>query len=102
VLNLPEWAKFSAAVIAGTIAAMVWMQSNFVSQIQYSTHAVQNAVDMERLTQAQRQYAIQEKETASNLSDINGRLEGIETNVGWLRDYLDISKPLPRRNGKKP
>jgi uncharacterized protein YpmB len=102
VKPIADWMKFSIAVIAGTISAMVWMQSNFVSQVQYSTHAVQNAIDMERLQQAQKQYALQERETAQNLAGIDSRLEGIEVNVGWLRDYLDITKPVPRRNGKKP
>jgi hypothetical protein len=100
--QLPDWSKFAISVILGTVAALGWMEMRFVSNVQYSTHAVQNAVDMERLAQAQKQYALQEKETASNLAGIDSRLEGIEVNVGWLRDYLDISKPLPRRNGKKP
>lgn len=102
MLKIPDWAKFAVAVVAGTIAAMVWMQSNFVSQVQYSTHAVQNAVDMERIVQTQKQYAQQERETASNLGELKLDVSEIKTDVGWLRSYLDVSQPPPRKNGKKP
>ena len=99
---LADWAKFAIAVILGTIGALGWMEMRFVSQVQYANHAVQNAVDMERLNQTQKLYAIQERETASNLGDLKVDVGEIKTDVGWLRAYLDVSQPPPRRNGKKP
>ena len=98
---MQDWAKFAIAVILGTVAALGWMELRFVSQVQYSNHAVQNAVDMERLNQTQKLYAIQERETASNLGDLKVDVSEIKTDVGWLRAYLDGSQPAPRRNGKK-
>ena len=50
----------------------------------------------------QKLYAIQERETASNLGDLKVDVGEIKTDVGWLRAYLDVSQPAPRKNGKRP
>ena len=102
VKPLADWAKFAIAVILGTVAALGWMEMRFVSQVQYSSHAVQNAIDMDRIIQVQKMYAVQERETASNLGDLKVDVGEIKTDVGWLRSYLDVSQPPPRKNGKKP
>lgn len=99
---LADWMKFAIAVILGTVAALGWMEMRFVSQVQYTNHAVQNAMDMLSLKETQKQYAIQERETATNLGDLKVDVGEIKTDVGWLRAYLDVSQPPPRRNGKKP
>jgi hypothetical protein len=100
--QFPDWSKFAISVILGTVAALGWMEMRFVSNVQYTNHAVQNAVDMERLYQVQNKYALQERETAANLGDLKVDVGEIKTDVGWLRAYLDVSQPSPRKNGKRP
>jgi len=99
---LQDWAKFAIAVILGTVAALGWIEMRFVSQVQYANHAVKNAEDMAVLKDTQKLYAIQERETASNLGDLKVDVGEIKTDVGWLRAYLDVSQPAPRKNGKRP
>ena len=90
---IPDWAKFAVAVIAGTIAAMVWMQANFVSRIEFAAHSSQKEREMSRLADLQEHYAAAERKTAENLAEIRA-------DVGWLRAYLDISMPPPSETGR--
>ena len=91
--NVPDWAKFAVAVIAGTIAAMVWMQANFVSRVEFAAHAMQKEKDLARIAELQEHYATAERKTAENLAEIRA-------DVGWLRAYLDMSMPAPKKNGR--
>ena len=91
--NVPDWAKFAVAVIAGTVAAMVWMQANFVSRIEFASHAIQKEKDLTRIADLQEHYAMAERRTAENLAEIRA-------DVGWLRAYLDMSMPPPKNNGR--
>ena len=94
IINIPDWAKFAVAVIAGTIAAMVWMQANFVSRVEFAAHALQKERDLTRMAEMQEHYASAERKTAENLAEIRA-------DVGWLRAYLDISMAPPSKNGRK-
>jgi hypothetical protein len=93
VFTVPDWMKFAVAVIAGTIAAMVWMQANFVSRVEFSSHAAQKEKDLARIADLQEHYATAERKTAENLAEIRA-------DVGWLRAYLDMSMPPPSKNGR--
>lgn len=89
---IPDWFKFSVAVIAGTISALLWMQSNFVSRVEFLSHAIQGDRDLNKMAEMQEHYATQERRTAENLAEIRN-------DVSWLRSYLDMSRPPPLRNG---
>ena len=91
---IPDWAKFSIAVIAGTISALLWMQSNFISRVEFMAHAIQGDRDLNRMAEMQEHYANAERKTAENLAEIRN-------DVSWLRSYLDMSRPPPDRNGKR-
>ena len=91
---IPDWAKFSIAVVAGTISALLWMQSNFVSRVEFMSHAIQGDRDLNRMAEMQEHYANAERKTAENLAEIRN-------DVSWLRSYLDMSRPPPSRNGNR-
>jgi hypothetical protein len=92
---VPDWLKFSAAVIAGTISAMLFMQREFVSRAEYSNHVTTKERELTRMADLQEHYATAERLTSESLVEIRA-------DVGWLRAYLDVTKPPPRTNGKKP
>lgn len=77
--SLPEWAKFAGTIIITIGAMFTWATSTFVSRVEWTQHAEQQRVDLNRVTEVQSSYAHAEKGTASNLSEINSRLTRIET-----------------------
>jgi hypothetical protein len=95
--SIPEWAKFAGTIIATTILVVGWVEARFVSRVEWSNHQAQQTTDMERLSRTQAEYAAAERVTATGLGDINERLGTIETDVGWLRAYLDVSRPAPKK-----
>ena len=95
--TVPEWAKFAATIIVTMGAMFTWASGTFVSRIEYQAHQDSQRQDIERLARIQADYATAERGTSQNLGDISERLGTIETDLSWVRSYLDLSKPAPRR-----
>ena len=102
-MGLPPWAKLAITVTGTTVTTIVamflWASSTFVSRVEYLNHATQQALDMERLARIQANYAVAEQGTAENLNSLQVDVAEIKSDVSWLRQYLDVSMPPPRRNG---
>jgi hypothetical protein len=100
---LPPWAKLALTVTGTTITTIVamfmWATSMFVSRVEYANHSAQNVIDMSRLAETQLRYAVAEKGTSDNLNALQVDVAEIKSDVSWLRQYLDVSKPPPRKNG---
>jgi hypothetical protein len=100
---LPPWVKLALTVIGTTVTTIVamflWATSMFVSRVEYATHTAQNAIDMSRLAETQIRYAVAEKATSDNLNNLQVDVAEIKSDVSWLRSYLDVSQPPPRKNG---
>jgi hypothetical protein len=98
---LPPWVKLAITVIGTTVTTIVamflWATSMFVSRVEYATHSAQNAIDMARLAETQVRYAVAEKGTSDNLNILQVDVAEIKSDVSWLRSYLDVSQPPPRR-----
>jgi hypothetical protein len=94
--GLPPWAKLAITVISTTVGTMVamflWVSSTFVSRVEWTSHATQQALDLARIADVQKIYGEQERETATSLSSINVKLGVIETRQLMV---------LERLNGKK-
>ena len=100
--SLPSWLRAVFYIAGGMLAGLGIAEARFVTRVEYAGHMEQQRVDVERLMRVQADYAHAERGTAENLGTINERLSGIESDVGWLRSYLDVSKPPPRRDRSKP
>jgi hypothetical protein len=81
-MGIPAWMKLAITVTGTTVTTIVamflWATSTFVSRVEWSNHAVQQALDLDRLTSAQKVYAEQERDTALELGKINVKLGVIE------------------------
>jgi hypothetical protein len=99
--NFPEWAKFAITIVATTIAIIGWAEARFVSRVEWTNHDKQQIVDMARLQSAQADYARAEVVTGQGLTDLKVDVAEIKGDVSWLRSYLDVNVPSPRRNGKR-
>ena len=97
---IPEWAKVVIAVVGGLIAGLGIAETRFVGRVEYLSHVESQREDVARLITASNHYSVKEGQTASGLSDLKVDVAEIKADVGWLRQYLDVSKPPPRRNGK--
>jgi hypothetical protein len=100
--GLPPWLKLAITVIATTMVVVGWAESRFVSRVEWANHDKQQITDMARMTEVQRSYALAEKVTGDGLQSLTVDVAEIKSDVSWLRSYLDVSQPPPRRNGKKP
>ena len=97
---IPEWAKVVVAIVAGLITGLGIAESRFVGRVEYLSHVEAQRDDVARLISASNHYSLKEGQTAAGLSDLKVDVAEIKADVGWLRAYLDVSKPLPRKNGK--
>jgi hypothetical protein len=81
-VGLPPWAKLALTVTGTTVTTIVamflWASSTFVSRVEWTSHAAQQSIDLERISATQRVYAEQERDTAASLSMINVKLGVIE------------------------
>jgi hypothetical protein len=91
-VGLPPWAKLALTMIGTTIttitALFLWASSTFVSRVEYANHTAQNAIDMERLAQTQKSYAIAESVTAATLSDLKVDVAEVKKDVSWIRQFV--------------
>jgi len=103
--GLPPWAKLAITVAGTTISTIIilmsYMSREFVSRVEYANHSSQQAADMMELKQTQLRYAAAEAVTAAGLTELKVDVAEIKGDVGWLRSYLDVSQPPPRKNGKR-
>ena len=103
-LGLPPWFKLAVTVVGTTVTTIVamflWVSASFVSRVEYANHASQQALDIERIARIQANYALAEQGTASNLNALQVDVAEIKSDVSWLRQYLDVSMPAPRKNGR--
>ena len=97
---IPEWAKVVVAVAAGLVTSLGIAETRFVGRVEYLSHVEAQREDVARLIAASNHYSLKEGQTASGLSDLKVDVAEIKADVGWLRSYLDVTKPPPRRNGK--
>ena len=100
--NFPQWAKFAGSIIGTTILVVTWAESRFVSRMEWSNHDRQQSIDIGRLAAVQADYARAEVVTGQGLTDLKVDVAEIKGDVAWLRSYLDVSMPPPkkaRRNG---
>jgi hypothetical protein len=99
--SIPEWAKFAATIIGTTVIVIGWAEARFVSRVEWSNHQSQQTIDMGELKQTQLSYAIAERGTSSGLNALTVDVAEIKNDVSWLRAYLDVTQPMPKKN-KKP
>jgi hypothetical protein len=99
---IPEWVKVVVAIVGGLVTGLGIAETRFVGRVEYLSHVEAQREDVARLIQASNHYSVKEGQTASGLSDLKVDVAEIKADVGWLRQYLDVSKPPPRRNGAKP
>ena len=98
--SIPEWAKFAAAIIGTLVLVIGWAEARFVSRVEWSNHQSQQTIDMGDLKQTQLSYAIAERGTSSGLNAWTVDVAEIKNDVSWLRSYLDVTQPMPKK--KKP
>jgi hypothetical protein len=100
-VGLPPWAKLALAVTGTTVTTIVamflWASATFVSRVEWTAHAAQQSIDLERIIATQRVYAEQERDTASALGAINVKLGVIEARQLMVLERLG---PI-NGNGKK-
>jgi hypothetical protein len=94
---VPEWAKFAGSIIATVVLTIGWAESRFVSRIEWASHQAQQSLDMSEIKVQQTNYAAAERGTAAGVNALSVDVAEIKADVGWLRSYLDVTKPLPRR-----
>ena len=98
---LPPWLKLGITVVATTIVVVGWAESRFVSRVEWANHDKQQSADLTRIVDVQRSYAIAEVATGQGLTALTVDVAEIKSDVSWLRSYLDVTQPPPRRNGKR-
>lgn len=98
--SFPEWAKFAMSIAGTVIIVLGYVEARFVSRVEWSNHDKQQIVDMARLQATQADYARAEVVTGQGLTDLKVDVAEIKGDVAWLRSYLDVSMPAPRRNGR--
>ena len=98
--SIPEWAKFAGTIIGTVILLIAWVEARFVARVEWTNHQAQQMIDMTDLKQTQLSYAIAERGTSSGLNSLTVDVAEIKNDVSWLRAYLDVTQPMPKR--KKP
>ena len=100
-VGLPQWVKLAVATIGGTILVIGWVELRYTPRSEYEGHVRQQAIDQANLKSTQESYAIAERGTAGALGDLTVDVAEIKNDVSWLRSYLDVSQPPPKkvRNG---
>ena len=98
---LPQWVKLAVATIGGTILVIGWVELRYTPRSEYEGHVRQQAIDQANLKSTQESYAVAERGTAGALTDLTVDVAEIKNDVSWLRAYLDVSQPPPKkvRNG---
>ena len=99
--NIPDWLKFSVLILSGAAGALIWIENRFVARVEWTNHIAQQAVDMSDLKHTQARYADAERVTASGVYDLKVDMAEVKGDVGWIRQYLDVSMPPPKKNGRK-
>lgn len=99
--RVPEWVKFAGSVIGAVILVLGWVEARFVSRVEWSNHLSQQDNDLTKLARTQADYAAAERYTANGLTSLTVDVAEIKNDVSWLRSYLDVTLPPPKRNGKK-
>lgn len=95
--SVPEWAKFAGAIIATTAIVLGWAEIRFVTRLEWTTHQTQQTLDMTEVKEVQKSYALAERGTSSGLQALTVDVAEIKNDVSWLRAYLDVSKPAPKK-----
>lgn len=95
--TFPEWMKFAVSVVIGTIMGIGWAEIRFVTRAEWNTHQAQQTVDMMEVKEVQKSYAIAERGTSNGLQALTVDVAEIKNDVSWLRAYLDVSKPPPKK-----
>ena len=95
--GLPSWFRAMIYVAGGLITGLGIAEARFVSRIEYQGHQDAQRQDIERLLRVQAEYALAERQTSQSLGEISERLTTMEADLGWVRQYLDLSKPPPPR-----
>jgi hypothetical protein len=102
-INLPPWAKLAITVTGTTVTTIVamflWATSTFVSRVEYSNHASQQAVDMASLKEVQKSYATAEAGTSATLSDLKVDVAEVKKDVSWIRQAIapEVNPQLRKR-----
>jgi hypothetical protein len=95
--GLPPWMKITLAVVGTTIAAMGWTEARFVSRVEWQNHQSQQLLDLAAVKDRQSDYARAEVVTGQGLTELKVDVAEIKGDVSWLRSYLDVSQPPPRK-----
>ncbi len=89
---LVPWIRMLVTVVlttvASTVAVITYVNANFVTRAEWNSHDRQQQKEMGEIVRTQEAYAGAERGTAGHLGQIDSRLAGIESDVGWLKQYL--------------
>jgi hypothetical protein len=95
--SIPPWMKLAVTVIGTTILAMGWTEARFVSRVEWANHQSQQLIDLAAVKDRQADYARAEVVTGQGLTELKVDVAEIKGDVSWLRSYLDVSQPLPKK-----
>ena len=96
----PEWMKYAISLVVGTVLGIGWAEIRFVTRAEWTNHQAQQIIDMTELKEVQKSYAIAERGTSNGLQSLTVDVAEIKNDVSWLRAYLDVSKPAPKKQIK--
>lgn len=107
--GLADWAKFAVAVVSGCAATLFWVESRFVSRVEWAaavkmqeqaweSHTVMRKATLDSIQKEQTEYAANEKLTAASLASINVKLTVIDTRQQVV---LERIAQIPIRPGAK-
>jgi len=96
--RIPDWAKFSTAVIGGCALALVWVEGRFVTRVEWASHLEAQKLALAGVVATQQEYATAEKATAAQLAAMNVKLTVIDTRQQIVLERLGpavIPIPIP-------
>ena len=94
--GIPDWAKLSISVagtaITTTALVILWVNGTFVTKTELLGHVSQQQLDIARVADTQKIYAVAEISTAKSLSEIQARLVGIEVKLQVALESANVKR----------